>query len=1504
MAEFDFPLETNTRKRLLKLVRERVGSDFTPVRPPVPEPPTDFGLDLVDGLPSQFFGDVPAGFPEPVVEPDLSGFIQPELAPRPAPTKGEPTTGQKFFAGPFPDVEFGGFPGIADEPSLVEQHGLFKDIPPGGFGAPVPRVRTPSRSREFEGPSLIEQHNLFKDIPEGGFKTLPPVAGILPAGTSFADMIQVYSLPLDIVGELLFESMTFQGVPERAGDPGLLNQMIIGPAKEFQERSGAEQIALSVMDPTLLVAKVPSLITRSIPTLANLTPALAKGLAGSDLGPDHAGMLRLLMREYGVEDVAATNEFAGPLLNLHEVIDEVVVNDELVGRVAALLGVNPSVIKGSPAGRGLTAYQRQIIAGEELTTIVLGAVIDSKMQRVTGRMGRVLPIDKDGFFGDTGKMWQDVFGKPDDFNLSAETRALIDDYNQVINVEIERILSDAGIDRHIRARPSNEYYVPHDVEEIRGIETRRHSDSQLQRHYDEATEGVEQGIKYNVSPRETLEFHLRWAYRKAAKKQLDDYLEPLSITPKDIVPQFTKDIYAANMVTKRGIEQLRRKIRKGIAVAEANLRTSKVRLGERGRVLDIVESDIVFLDELIQSLDVLPRELETIRPAVIRPGRTVAVIKKDLDAAEDLLTSVKESGGTPAAIQENLDIVDNFVRELEQEAARPTIRRKTRVGITPEPARRGRIRNISKAKQARDEYRRLLKKEKGGKSRFQTAERLDAKIQDRLSVLREHLAAVDLQLPEIRHGYTVSKNNYKNALALAKKENQVPGALFGANQPDEIPIGLWKEGFKGERFLPRDEADLVTAALGQQRAKGATFMKGVEILGNTIRTLAATGDFAQPLIQGLPVLAENPVAWARMLLRHHQAFFDPGVSARLMRDNIADYQWLAQHQVPIGDPEFFAALNPGEGVSLGALLEKLPQGQEVRRVAGLAGKQTFGRFQASYNTGLGYSRVLLYQGLKDTWKGTDASLAQYIRNLTGGLDSRALGVGPDQRAVEGIWMAFSPRLLRSTVALFKDAMNPTTQVGRRSLQNLTRLASGAMLTYTLTGMALGKDWDEIRAGLNPLNGKRFLAHEVNGDWIGVGGQVRAITQLLWGVSAGLILEPESLIKWDRFENPILQFLGGRGAPGQNIVGALIEGLTQGKVNALPYDEVDNPIDIIKHIGTSMTFFAVQGKLEGENNVTVSAALLGARTSAETQGEKVDAARKTVMKRENIPGDYEKLDRSLRGDVDADKLVVAAKEEASKDPKTDVGLYIQATEKINADIDLLIKESADSLGPSKGFRKVLPEHQTERAIRMKAMKAEDRYQDAQKWLDEQEPRETQIDIATVDYFEKLEAAELENKVTGEFDFDARDAIMAELRRDPPDGHGDAIIDEVERLNRKDEHPLITKLREDRETVKDYWGVNEAMKTPDVMPEFFYRIWDQYISENDPTRKKFLKAQNPDFIKGVEDQRDSIRAVMRLMNPDIERVLIEWGYGFTNFETEEGLRSALEKTQDLREPANAR
>lgn len=770
--------------------------------------------------------------------------------------------------------------------------------------------------------------------------------------------------------------------------------------------------------------------------------------------------------------VGGAEAFAAPLRPIEETLSEVVTSDNSVVRaLVGRTGINPSVLKDTELGRATVAFWRQKIAGEQLTEVAVAAAVDARAQRVTGRTGAVLNRDSQGFIQNVtprregaSLQWNDVYSRPDDYNLSSLQRGEIDDYLRTVQ-EVEFLRVQAGLKPRALTGKEGWFYVPRQVKGVRGVELRRPSSPNLQRHFEEAQEGVAKGIDYE-NPRNTLELHVRQAYNEIAQKQFDDLLQKLE--------------------------------------AEA------VQRGER--------------------LFVTPTEL-----------LPESVMKQMSDATLGRLSAERNLRSLRAEMQ-SLQVGGTGLRG-EEAAAQQTLR-------TARQGQRGQLRG-----------------------QIQTAK---------------------AELETARTKFTTAKNRRARALESARRSEIAKGNIFGEAE-ETIPIAQWRN-----RFFRREDAGTLREGIDEffNPAKQNPFATGAIETGNVIRFLSAVGDFAAPFIQGLPVLATNPRRWGRATLAHYQAFLDPTVQARFIRENLESFQEMAAHGTPVGDPEFFAALRPGQGISPGALLEGLPKGPEARRLLQQGGRQTFGRFQASYDTFLGSARAQMTDALRTTIP--DAAERQaFIRNLTGGLDSRALGVKAPQRAFEGFALAFSPRLVRSTIALVGDLrLGLRSARGRQAWRSLSQLAAGTTGLYVAAGLGMGKNWEEIQTGLNPLEGKKFLSYQINGDWIGVGGQIRAITQLLARTAA----DPSSLGELDQFDNPLIAAFTSRGAPAIGLVGGAIEATTG--ANALPFDKIDSPPDFFKHVGKSALPFAVQGILEGENPLSTVFGLGGARTSAETRTEEL------------------------------------------------------------------------------------------------------------------------------------------------------------------------------------------------------------------------------------------------------------------------------------------------------------
>ncbi len=1104
-----------------------------------------------------------------------------------------------------------------------------------------------------------------------------------------------------------------------------------------------------------------------------------------------------ILEEAGLVVDSSVNTFAAPLRDFDDVLAEVVTREGPLGKALGLV-VGPSVARTSEVGKIATTAQRQKIAVEELVSTAMGASFDSHLRQ----FGNVLPVDpKTGFWKGTNKPWQRIFEAPDEFakHISTEARALIDDVNQMTNDEAKRLLEDVGITPRLRDRPANEYYVPRNVEEIRGIETRRGSDPNLQLHYDDITEGLDAGVVYGKDPRQDIELYMRWVYRQVAKKQLDDALLDSGVTRTQLLPESVVRRFTEAVSNRTKLTLNRKRLRHSIVSAEGQLRTATERVRGRGRALETTRSDIVNLDEVIDNLGILPFE----------DAPKVPIIT----GAEKIRTS-----------------------------------------------------QLGRVAQAEKNLKRIQARETAQTDRVMTAKQAAEGIEVRIEFLRAQVDNLDGQLDAANIEFRLAKTERRKAAEEIKKATIAPGALWGPNQPLEIPVKEWHN-----RFFPLKDAELLEQALGAASEPGK-FTQAFQTIANSRRFLSAVGDFAMPFIQGLFVLAENPVAWGRMSARHYQAFFDPGVQSRLIRDNIADYQWLARNGVPIGDPEFFAALQPGQGLSASALFKILPRGEDVQRLARAGGKQVFGRFQASYNTGLGWARVQLLQAMQEGWKGTDAELAQYIRNLTGGLDSRALGVGPSRRAAEGMWIAFSPRLLRSTIALLNDAMHPTTQVGRRSLRTLAVLASGVTTTYILTGLALGKDWDEIRAGLNPLNGKRYLSHQINGDWVGVGGQVRAISQMITAIA----VDPASLGTLSRRDNPLLNILSSRGAPGLQIAAqageAVVAELGVGDVNLDPFEQVDGGIDFFRLLGQESLPFTLQGQLEGEQGLTIAFTLQGLRTSPETPFDRLREARDEAKNQLDITkedDDLDALDKRAIDDLVPEDIKDGASEARTKMDSATERLKL-ALQGVDKDIDAKI-ETISTLGPSKAFRDKLSDLNKSRADRKDQERQGDQHVEAREFFEELEPSEVLRDRALEAYFKATTDERLESDL-GDFNFALRGELLAEVRSEFPE-----VFDEIETFVHEREHPLAKELRTDRETLKPYWDIKDFIAS--TLDPFSAKIYRQFLRSS-PTEQANGRLIFSKIINDAERKSANAQELFRKVRPEINSLLIKWEYSVSN------------------------
>lgn len=448
-------------------------------------------------------------------------------------------------------------------------------------------------------------------------------------------------------------------------------------------------------------------------------------------------------------------------------------------------------------------------------------------------------------------------------------------------------------------------------------------------------------------------------------------------------------------------------------------------------------------------------------------------------------------------------------------------------------------------------------------------------------VTRAHTALTKARKKDLPRGVIAARKAYvaaqaveetKNAAWLASKDRtwkQLPGHLWGRGSED-ITVSQWKGG-----FLPaEDVANLVKWESEALQGLPEAITK-VQQVGDLMRFTAATADFAMPFVQGLPLLATSPVAWGKMAARHFAAFFDPNIQRRYIERNFDDIIDMVQEsRVPIGNVELF---------------ESLKQGGFAERILSVPGvKQTvkpvFTRFQRSYDTGLLIARTELFKAMRPRWQGTAAELGASVRNMSGGLETRSLGVGPGQRGLESMAL-FSPRLLRSTLALVTDAARPWTPRGAEAAHTLLRLSAAAAGLMAVTNVAVGVmagDTEEeiekrLEDVLNPTKGRQFLGVQVGDQWYGLGGQIRSVAQLV----ARAATAPSELTKDDALDNPLIRFAQGKLSPVASVFLGSFELITEEKHNIMPFDTIDSFPDVLGLAATGMMpFFLQTAKEEG------------------------------------------------------------------------------------------------------------------------------------------------------------------------------------------------------------------------------------------------------------------------------------------------------------------------------------
>ena len=825
---------------------------------------------------------------------------------------------------------------------------------------------------------------------------------------------------------------------------------------------------------------------------------------------------------------------------------------------------------------------------------------------------------------------------------------------------------------------------------------------------------------------------------------------------------------------------------------------------------------------------------------------------------------------------------------------------------------------------------------------------------------------IQAQLDETRAAYQKARGEYLKASARRTKEldiykgknARVSGTIFGDIGTGDIPVEVWRN-----RMYRAEDVEALRKAVGNLSGDASgMFMKNFARVTDAQRYLMANADFGAPFIQGLPLLGRNPVKWYKATMMSFAAFADPAVQGRFVRQNLGGFQEMAQYGVPIGDVEFFTAMEQGRGLPIGKILSFLPTdegskflgmtmsdaalGTARKMATGRAGaretqQQTLGRFQATYGMFLARARLELWQSMKRSWTqsgregNTLAELGAYIRNMTGGLDSKALGVGARQREFEGSWIAFSPRLLRSTIALVADALRFIPAEGmkyagkgsggtvrqKESARSLGQLLGGIHLLYATSAVGLGyakghskeRIANDLMVGMNPLSGGKYLSFEIDGQYFGVGGQVRALTQVLTGITSALAPggDPiQNLIAMNSRDNPIIRFLANRGAVGQEWAKTVIEGTTD--LNTLTFDEVEGPKDIAPHLLESSAPFVIQGMMEGDTALGWVVGATGFRsnpaTPADIEKGLVKDAFYARSNEELADFGHEKnmfpwQDSFPRGSNWKTNLNSELREKFEKE-NPEIGIARQQnierqlgkgseyaqyeTEKqvLRDRTNSNINSEAERLGTGKALRDYISNEYQIHGLESEGI--DKTYKELVDSLDNLEATEHPYNAAKDEYWRVMTDSKddidkgniilLEDPVTREFNFNERERRLESLRENPiTKPFYDRLFANIR--DNPNSPPIVQELQGDREKLRPFWdiGADEAEKMG-FTEEYEYYLKQSRLNKTQLTieTNKDWSANDRSTLNRLLSKIETAKHKYRRNNLEADTLLWKWEY----------------------------
>lgn len=609
------------------------------------------------------------------------------------------------------------------------------------------------------------------------------------------------------------------------------------------------------------------------------------------------------------------------------------------------------------------------------------------------------------------------------------------------------------------------------------------------------------------------------------------------------------------------------------------------------------------------------------------------------------------------------------------------------------------------------------------------------------------------------------------------------------------------------------------------------FWKFVNDVGQWSRLMMTGFDMGGGMIQGLPILFMNPLAWSKAQVQAFKALQNPDNYSRFLASERV--QKIAR-EIPgliLGQPE------PLEIIGKGGRLERF-------------GKGAMRRPQAAFDAFGTAARVYMAEGLLPTYKamGKVDELADFLNKMTGVMSSAAIGVGPTQRAVEAGMVAFAPRYLRASLGLVADALTRGDIKGWHTRQALASMMVGGMAMYMKLAELAGQE-----PVMDPTDSK-FMTLQMGTDRVGIGSIWTSLGRLL----AKSIDDPGSLAKvnpreWE--QNPLLRWMRSRTPPVPSMTADLLNGKTY------IGDELIDGGDYLRWgIGRFIPFAAESRTLQNPpaDIATLMPEMLGARVFPQSFADR----REQIAQEQYQGRGYHELGGFEQQDVmeRAKALGIPLRGEEAQARES-------AFQTQGADLGNLAQQVANNEISKNQYREARGDVKLALSTRLEDVEAMGNKgktpEEIAKAKDRRNKKLPERELDRQRYFEILQTKD----ALGKPNFEEADAFLVSLPMETQQWIEETGMARLQNLP-PEVAQLETELRQARNTLKPYWEVLDQV----LVKKGLKAKWDA-MTPREQEEFKASKEYNP-----IESEVGKRREAMRQRNKAIDAALVEW-YGYT-------------------------